>query len=71
MLSDVSPASPIFETCPSWPNQKFFLQHLLVEQHRSKDALSILDDLHPSFPGSSYVLAQTAVAHYHLRSEYC
>ncbi|CAM9950456.1 unnamed protein product [Pylaiella littoralis] len=47
---------------------QFFLQHLLVEQHRSKDALAILDDLHPSFPGSSYVLAQTAVAHYHLRN---
>ncbi|CAM9933894.1 unnamed protein product [Ectocarpus sp. 12 AP-2014] len=47
---------------------QFFLQHLLVEQHRSKDALAILDDLEPSFPCSSYVLSQTAVAHYHLRN---
>ncbi|CAM9646602.1 unnamed protein product [Scytosiphon promiscuus] len=51
----------------TWMYQ-FFLQHLLVEQHRSKDALHILDNLHPSFPGSSYVLSQTAIAHYHLRN---
>ncbi|CAM9509361.1 unnamed protein product, partial [Laminaria digitata] len=47
---------------------QFFLQHLLVEQHRCKDALSILDYLHLSFPVSSYVLSQTAVAQYHLRN---
>lgn len=41
----------------------------MVEQHRCKDALSILDYLQLSFPASSYVLSQTAVAHYHLRSE--
>eukprot|EP00904_Undaria_pinnatifida_P003166 jgi/Undpi1/12850/HiC_scaffold_7.g02517.m1 len=46
----------------------FFLQHLMVEQHRCKDALSILDYLQLSFPASSYVLSQTAVAHYHLRN---
>lgn len=55
---------------PQTDRLQFFLQHLLVEQHRSTDALSILDNLHVSFPGSSYVLAQTAVAHYHLRSEF-
>lgn len=48
---------------------KFFLQHLLVEQHRFKDALLILDYLRASFPNSSYVLSQTAVAQYHARSE--
>ncbi|CAM9358434.1 unnamed protein product [Ascophyllum nodosum] len=47
---------------------QFFLQHLLVEQHRSKDALAILEGLQPSFPGSSYVLSQTAVAQYHQRN---
>ncbi|CAM9330514.1 unnamed protein product, partial [Hapterophycus canaliculatus] len=51
----------------TWMYQ-FFLQHLLVEQHRSKDALQILDNLHPLFPCSSYVLSQTAIAHYHLRN---
>eukprot|EP00752_Nemacystus_decipiens_P011506 g10217.t1 len=65
--TDTVPEALEADHSSQWMYQ-FFLQHLLVEQHRSTDALSILDNLHVAFPGSSYVLAQTAVAHYHLRN---
>jgi len=53
-------------TVPDYMFQ-FFKQHLFIEQQQSHLALQILEKLAETFPNSSYVKTQTALAHYNMR----
>ncbi|CAM6019838.1 unnamed protein product [Sphagnum balticum] len=45
----------------------FFLASVYLDLQQNSDALTLYQTLHPLFPHSDHILAQTATAHYNLR----
>jgi len=45
----------------------FFLASVYLDLQQNSDALTLYRTLHPLFPRSDHILAQTATTHYNLR----
>ncbi|CAM9791084.1 unnamed protein product [Chrysoparadoxa australica] len=65
--ADMLPEDLPYQKTSPWMYQ-FFFQHVLLEQQQCQDALQLLEELQVLFPGSTYLLAQTALAHYSMRN---